>query len=80
MSPESTAKTADSGIECIATRLSEDGAALDVVTSPQGGAAAAADNACHHDDDDDALTTRNAQVDTALIWHLAYCDRLFEVI
>ena len=74
LSPESTAKTTDSGIECIATRLSEDGAALEVsprdTDSPSSSVTTPASTSC---------TTRNAQVDQALIWHLAYCDRLFEV-
>ena len=62
-SPESTAKTADSGIESLAQRLSEDhtqlGSSLDSSPTPP--------------------TTGNEEVDQCLIYHLTYCERLLEV-
>ncbi|PVD34013.1 hypothetical protein C0Q70_05275 [Pomacea canaliculata] len=60
-SPESTAKTGDSGIESLAQRLSEDtqlGSSLGSSPIPP--------------------STGNEQVDTALLFHLAYCDWLLE--
>jgi hypothetical protein len=61
LSPESTTKTADSGIESLGNRLREDQALESSLTSsPEPG------------------STGNEQVDLALIWHLAYCDRLLE--
>ncbi|KAL8580671.1 hypothetical protein ACOMHN_004713 [Nucella lapillus] len=60
-SPESTAKTGDSGIESLAQRLSEDtqlGSSLGSSPVPP--------------------STGNDQVDTALLFHLAYCDWLLE--
>ncbi|XP_076450883.1 rho family-interacting cell polarization regulator 2-like isoform X2 [Babylonia areolata] len=60
-SPESTAKTGDSGIESLAQRLSEDtqlGSSLGSSPVPP--------------------STGNEQVDTALLFHLAYCDWLLE--
>ncbi|XP_070200744.1 rho family-interacting cell polarization regulator 2-like isoform X2 [Littorina saxatilis] len=60
-SPESTAKTGDSGIESLAQRLSEDGQlGSSLGSSPV------------------PPSTGNEQVDTALLFHLAYCDWLLE--
>lgn len=60
-SPESTAKTGDSGIESLAQRLSEDtqlGSSLGSSPIPP--------------------STGNEQVDSVLLFHLAYCDWLLE--
>ncbi|ELT93088.1 hypothetical protein CAPTEDRAFT_185150 [Capitella teleta] len=62
LSPESTTKTADSGIESIANRLSE-ASAFD---SSMGSLSA------------DLASTGNDQVDIALLWHLQYCEKLLD--
>ena len=63
LSPESTTKTADSGIESIANRLSE-ASAFD---SSMGSLST------------DLASTGNEQVDHALLWHLQYCEKLLDV-
>ena len=86
LSPESTAKTSDSGIECLASRLTDDhhqqqqlhlsssssSSQHDVTLS--GTTTAVAASAA------DVITssTGNAQVDTSLLWHLGYCLQLLQ--
>ncbi|XP_013409002.1 rho family-interacting cell polarization regulator 1 isoform X2 [Lingula anatina] len=59
ISPESTTTTADSGIESLAHRLSEDRQFAGAGTSPE------------------PASTGNDAVDVCLMFHLIYCDRLF---
>lgn len=67
-SPKSTTKTRDSGIDSLTHQLSDERAtdlgleATDLSLGAQ----------CS------SLTTSNDQVDQALLWHLAYCERLLE--
>ena len=62
MTPESTAKTHDSGIGSLANRLQEE----QQLESSLGSSP-------------EPPSTGNEQADTALLWHVLYCDRLLEV-
>ncbi|XP_074659944.1 rho family-interacting cell polarization regulator 2-like [Tubulanus polymorphus] len=59
VSPESTSKTSDSGIECLASQLREE-CRFSLVSTPE------------------PVSTKNDEVDEALLIHLTYCERLLE--
>ncbi|GFN76144.1 protein fam65c [Plakobranchus ocellatus] len=68
VSPDSTAKTADSGIESLARRLQEDRGSSVGGGSSLGGSSSSPV----------PPSSGNEQVDLALVLHLTYCDKLLE--